>query len=617
MASSLPKNEAEAPKEPIDLPKDLSSIPERSPCLSRIKFLCICSVLPLCNGIINGMLWAANSLHYQEFGWPLWRLGLLGLISALIRIMMTQITSWLGPWFSLLINLIHLGCLVPVLVTVEEEWCVALQIFVSIALDAILCNDAIVFFHYSKTEAQASFATSVQLQCFVLGYASASTIGGIVYDLAGWPGLVITHIVLQMIVCGILLVEPCVHRSIADLCCRKRDAGNADKPMSTIVPDYPLESMAGAAQAPHIGITPPLPGMVSLEEPEDDSNVGRSRFSTDNSDMEEFAKAVPAEGPEQARHQSTLLHPLDDGAVRNRRSRENSQTSQAKATPRQRDSELSRASMRFSGIAGAVPCQRSSLVVPDRLAPACGHQSGDIPAKSRLPRNIWLPALLCGFFSFVYNWAYVVEYVLFAIYFREQHNWNSATWAGVAQSSGDIMAAGILQLIARLAPPSPEKEEAGFNSGFAKKVCYSLTAKPYNLVWLCLWWVIFCLGMTVPNLPIVICSQVLMGTLYVISMQACTSMNTFYSLGDADVFLTLQLNSEALGMSAATLTAMLLYSEVHPNAPFLVSAGLALVALIIIFLGFFFRVGCGESLETKEAKRAERLGLSRQKTWSS
>mmetsp|Transcript_119136 Transcript_119136/g.282689 ORF Transcript_119136/g.282689 Transcript_119136/m.282689 type:complete len:126 (-) Transcript_119136:86-463(-) len=125
--------------------------------------------------------------------------------------------------------------------------------------------------------------------------------------------------------------------------------------------------------------------------------------------------------------------------------------------------------------------------------------------------------------------------------------------------------------------------------------------------------------MTVPNLPIVICSQVLMGTLYVISMQANTSMNTFYSLGDADVFLTLQLvklNSEALGMSAATLTAMLLYSEVHPNAPFLVSAGLALVALIIIFLGFFFRVGCGESLETKEAKRAERLGLSRQKTWS-
>jgi len=110
-----------------------------------------------------------------------------------------------------------------------------------------------------------------------------------------------------------------------------------------------------------------------------------------------------------------------------------------------------------------------------------------------------------------------------------------------------------------------------------------------------------------------------MGTLYVISMQANTSMNTFYSLGDADVFLTLQLvklNSEALGMSAATLTAMLLYSEVHPNAPFLVSAGLALVALIIIFLGFFFRVGCGESLETKEAKRAERLGLSRQKTWS-
>ncbi|CAE7938773.1 unnamed protein product, partial [Symbiodinium necroappetens] len=217
-------------------------------------------------------------------------------------------------------------------------------------------------------------------------------------------------------------------------------------------------------------------------------------------------------------------------------------------------------------LAQSIPPQRSSLVmrVPPVPPPDPSQPSELESRRSRLPRSLWLPAFLAGLFSCVYNFAYVTEFVLFAVYFKEQHNWHSATWAGVAQSSGDILAAVVLQFIARFAPPSPEKEQAGFDAGGATSACYSISAKPYNLVWFCLWWVVLCLGMTVPNLPVVIVSQFVMGTLYVTCIQGATKLNTYYSLGDANVFISLQLiklNAEAVGMSVATLTAMVLYDQ--------------------------------------------------------
>ena len=76
--------------------------------------------------------------------------------------------------------------------------------------------------------------------------------------------------------------------------------------------------------------------------------------------------------------------------------------------------------------------------------------------------------------------------------------------------------------------------------------------------------------MTVPNLPVVIVSQVVMGTLYVTCIQGATKLNTYYSLGDANVFISLQLiklNAEAVGMSLATLTAMVLYEQASDQSP--------------------------------------------------
>ncbi|CAE7372429.1 unnamed protein product, partial [Symbiodinium sp. CCMP2592] len=553
-----------------DSPKCGAASSTQSGCWKRLNFLKLCVFLPVCNGIINGMLWSANSLHFQEQGWPLERLGLYGLLSSVLRLVMTQLTSRFGPWFSLMINIIHLACLVPVMISDQEEWRVTMQFVVQVSLDAILANDAFVFFHFSESESEAAYATSAQLQSYVLGYASASTIGGIIYDLARWPGLATTHLILQASVCGVLLIEPCVHRSIKDLCRRKEDkeeAMNAVLPVSICVPEA-VEPAPVAAN---------LPGMVdtSQDHPQDDGFRNRSRFSSDNSTISVSSSKKDANAAQKSEHaqlpsDSNVFDPstavvtssqVDKGrgatAKRPRFDTDQSDASQASHTSQARLSML---------LAETRPPNRNSLV----LIPVQTQ-------KGKLHRDLWFPAFLLATFSFMYNCAYVGEWALFAIYFKEQHNWDSATWAGVAQSSGDILAAVILQILARVAPPSTEKEEAGFKAGGAKKLWYAISSKPYNAVWCCLWWVLLSAGMTVPNLPVVVLSQVLMGTLYVISMQTTTRLNTFYSLGDPDVFLKLQLvklNSEAVGNAIAVVTAMVLYERVHPNAPFYVSAGM-------------------------------------------
>ena len=42
---------------------------------------------------------------------------------------------------------------------------------------------------------------------------------------------------------------------------------------------------------------------------------------------------------------------------------------------------------------------------------------------------------------------------------------------------------------------------------------------------------------------------------------------------------------------------------------------IARLVLVVVLLGFLMRVGCGQSLETREAARARQRGLVRKKNW--
>ena len=87
------------------------------------------------------------------------------------------------------------------------------------------------------------------------------------------------------------------------------------------------------------------------------------------------------------------------------------------------------------------------------------------------------------------------------------------------------------------------------------------------------------LGMMSPWLPLTIVAQVFMGSSYVYSSKWSTDMNLFYSLGDSNVFLTLQVycrNAEAIGGLLGTYLFTL-----NPIAPFAFSTGLTVLCLVL------------------------------------
>ena len=128
------------------------------------------------------------------------------------------------------------------------------------------------------------------------------------------------------------------------------------------------------------------------------------------------------------------------------------------------------------------------------------------------------------------NLSYVLEFSTFAMFFKQYHGWNSALWASLAQSAGDLTAAAIMMKV--LGAATDDDEEAG--------ILRRLTKQPYSLSCLLFIWILCNLGMTSPWLPLAVTAQVIMGTVYVYTSKLTTDLNLFYSLGDQSLFLNLQ-----------------------------------------------------------------------------
>mmetsp|Transcript_3286 Transcript_3286/g.5494 ORF Transcript_3286/g.5494 Transcript_3286/m.5494 type:complete len:108 (-) Transcript_3286:172-495(-) len=95
-------------------------------------------------------------------------------------------------------------------------------------------------------------------------------------------------------------------------------------------------------------------------------------------------------------------------------------------------------------------------------------------------------------------------------------------------------------------------------------------------------------------------------------------MNTFYSMGDSTVFLSLQVvcrNAESLGGALAGFMSIWLFT-LDPLAPFFFAAALSGVTFLIYTVGFCSRLGFGDDIEKAEQKRARRKGLTRVSSWA-
>eukprot|EP00913_Durusdinium_trenchii_P030538 g28606.t1 len=267
------------------------------------------------------------------------------------------------------------------------------------------------------------------------------------------------------------------------------------------------------------------------------------------------------------------------------------------------------------------------------------------PKKKGLKKDLWLPAFLLVLCSLNNYLSYAMEYGTFAIFFKEwefifmysritliqhtleYHGWTSATWASLCQTAGDLFAAVMIKLMA-LYGPSEDPMNAG---------CFERwTRQPYNLSWLLFFWILCSAGMCAPPLAVAVIAQILMGTVFVYCSKTVTDLNLFYSLGDPDVYLTLQVyckNADAVGGCTSCFVALLLYDAsfvtiaqmwrraaqddtVSPFAPFAVAAGFSTLMFVLYTAGFCHRLGFGEDIETAEHRRARRLGMVRTSRWT-
>ena len=233
--------------------------------------------------------------------------------------------------------------------------------------------------------------------------------------------------------------------------------------------------------------------------------------------------------------------------------------------------------------------------------------------RASIPKDVRLPAFLIVLNCFCNNTCYAIEFVTFAIFFKQVHNWNEAIWASLTQTAGDVMAAVAMQIIPAIFPDNFDEDEAGPIRRFFH---YSVS-QPYTLTTTLVTLFLFNAGMMSPWLPLAIVAQVFMGSSYVYSSKWSTDMNLFYSLGDSNVFLTLQVycrNAEAVGGSMAGLLGIYLFT-LDPIAPFAFSTGLAFLCLVLYTVGFCARLGFGDDIESAEAKRSRRKGINRVSSW--
>ena len=488
------------------------------------------------------------------------------------------------------------------------------------------------------------------LQSLVACYATASTLGGMLYDLGGWRACAAYHAALQLLQAFLLFTEPAVWASWSEWRHGTAVADLNDTPDSrqtaSIVPvmeDSPPESSGPGGKPPSLLLDDLLPSPLATkpaseitgaqkvaQQPRVSTGSQASRKSGKNARPNlgvkprvSFAAARASFfsqggfglGAEPSHRQSTASAAAG-GARRSLMSRFPDLPRSSVAV------KMSRRSMACGNmIPMTMPREASQLMFFDeeeeemedgepRAVGGAGQKG-----KKKIPSDIMLPALLICLIGFNHNLSYQSEWTLYAVFFAEQHGWTSATWAGLAQTSGDVLGAMIMQFQARCAGSS---EEDGFDGHAWRRLLHALTAKPYTASWILLFWAILNLALTAPSLPVAVTAQVVMGTVFVLSMQATTKMNLFFSLGDGGVFLALQVlrqNSESCGSALAALVSLLLYEHVHPLAPFWLTAGVSILIFVLYTLGFCKRVGFGKSLDTAEEERSQRKGLKREKTW--
>ena len=534
----------------------------------------VCLLLPIVDGLINAYCWAALALHYVDMGWPISRSGLSAVIGYTFRPFTQQLQIHFGFWVALPLGLIHLAAVI-IGIIYTDEWAVIIEIGLLQATDATMTVEGIAFDTFKSSEVVARQAGSTVLAVFTMSVAASVTIGGVIYDTVGWKGMSLFHLVCLVAMLSLLILQPAVRKSFKEFWFK---AGST-KELGDTLPIVPTD--VTVAESDLILEDFDLPGAVK-----DELQVDKIR----NQELkEEHQIAVEESTPERDDEVTEQGRHPGDRASQASRNRASQASRRSRHTHHTVMSVMSGASARTcrtaltvrtgrtgaTHVTGATVMSRitaltnlkdsndfqyhfaASSALPASVAQRAGPSDEEkkTPKSKSVPRDLLGPLALIVLCQCCNTFNYMFEFGTFAIYFKEYHNWDAATWASLAQTAGDLTAAIMMKVLPNNV--DEEVEEVG--------VLKRLTMQPYNLSCLLVCWVFCNAGMISPLLPIAVTAQIVMGTVYVYTLKMISDLNLFYSLGDSDMFLKFAVyckNAEALAACVASFFGPFLYEQV-------------------------------------------------------
>jgi len=214
-----------------------------------------------------------------------------------------------------------------------------------------------------------------------------------------------------------------------------------------------------------------------------------------------------------------------------------------------------------------------------------------------LPEGTRLPAALILFICFASHCSYMFVCSVYALYYREERGWSQALYAGICQSSGEVLAAAAMRIMSSVYSLTNQEEEP---SWCITRLYLKLTEKPYDLAWLVFFWACLNACFMLPWVPVAVTAHVLMPTVYAFSSKMAMELCLVYAMGDPDLFMTLQdlaRRIEAVGAVLSCSLGPVLYSMVMPNAPFIFTASLCGFMFLLYTVTFCFGASIPEEDE--------------------
>ena len=181
------------------------------------NYVSVCLILPYLNGSLNAFLFPGYTLHFEEMGWSVTNAGLAIFMANLLRMITQQMQLRAGYWLIVPLAAVHLTFAILSFFYWNTEWAVFAEIIMALGIDPTCAIEGIAFDSFGASQVQARQATSTVLSVFTIAVALSVTIGGTIYDFAGWQGVTAYHSICQGTLLLMLCLQPALRQSFVEV----------------------------------------------------------------------------------------------------------------------------------------------------------------------------------------------------------------------------------------------------------------------------------------------------------------------------------------------------------------------------------------------------------------